>query len=371
MQRWLESVWYDRSGLRGQWLRPLAALFGALVALRALAFRRGVLRATQAGVPVVVIGNLTVGGTGKTPFTIWLAQQLQARGLKPGILTRGYGGNARGPRAVDASSGPREVGDEPILLFAQTGAPVVVSPARPAGAAMLKAAGVDLVLCDDGLQHLALARDLEIAIVDGWRGLGNGRLLPAGPLREPASRLARCDVVVINGAQGPDANDSALDVARGHPAVFTMQLLPGRARRLTGDRDERDLESFRGVPVHAVAAIGNPARFHATLRGAGLQLLEHSFPDHHPFDAQQLRFDDDHPILMTSKDAVKCRAFADSRMWELPVAARIEPAGGIAIVDRVVALLHSREDGSPVRITGVRAATARHTHRSGIEPARR
>ena len=368
MQHWLEAVWYDSSGLRGRWLRPLGALFGGLVALRAAAFHRGLRQATHPGVPVVVIGNLTVGGTGKTPFTIWLAQQLQARGLTPGILARGYGSSGRGPRTVDAGSDPREVGDEPTLLRAATGAPVVVSPARPAGAALLKSAGVDLVLCDDGLQHLALARDVEIAIVDGRRGLGNGRLLPAGPLREPAARLAHCDFVVINRTAATGASDPA--VARPRHGVFTMQLVPGAARRLTGDREERALETFRRTPVHAVAAIGNPARFHETLRAAGLRLIEHSFPDHHPFEAQELRFDDDHPILMTSKDAVKCRAFADSRMWELPVTARIEPDAGSAIVDHVVALLRSRDGRAPTPTDAVRAAASPQTLRADPHPAR-
>jgi len=347
MQRWLESVWYDPTGRQGRWLQPLAMLFGGVVALRAAAFRRGLLHGVHPGVPVVVIGNLTVGGTGKTPFTIWLARELRARGRAPGILARGYGGSGHGPRWVDAGSDPREVGDEPTLLRAATGAPVVVSAARPAGAALLRAAGVDLILCDDGLQHLALARDVEIAIVDGTRGLGNGRLLPAGPLREPAARLAGCDFVVINGSAGPGA--AAVGATRARRGVFTMQLVPGQARRLTGDREELALESFRGAPVHAVAAIGNPARFHETLRAAGLRLIEHAFPDHHPFDPQELRFDDDHPILMTSKDAVKCRGFADSRMWELPVTAQIEPEAGRAIVEHVMALPRSHGEADPAR----------------------
>jgi tetraacyldisaccharide 4'-kinase len=350
VQRWLESVWYDASGRQGRWLRPLAAVFGGVVALRGAAFRMGLLGRSHPGIPVVVIGNLTVGGTGKTPFTIWLAKELRARGLTPGILARGYGGQGHGARRVEADSSPREVGDEPTLLRAATGLPVVVAAARPAGAALLRAAGVDLILCDDGLQHLPLARDVEIAVLDGARGLGNGRLLPAGPLREPAARLAACDFVVVNGSAGAAA-EAAL-AARAGRGVFTMQLVPARARRVGGDREERELSSFRGAPVHAVAAIGNPARFHETLRAAGLRLIEHAFPDHHPFEPQDLRFDDDHPILMTSKDAVKCRRFADSRMWELPVDARIEPEAGRAIVEHVVALLRR---GERVPATGAAA----------------
>ena len=276
MQRWLESVWYDPACREGRWLRPLAALFGGVVALRGAAFRRGLLQRRHPGIPVVVIGNLTVGGTGKTPFTIWLAKELQARGVAPGILARGYGGSGSGPRSVAVDSDPRQVGDEPTLLRAATGVPVVVAPERSAGAALLKAAGVDLILCDDGLQHLALARDAEIAILDGLRGLGNGRLLPAGPLREPASRLDACDFVVVNGPSAPAT--VAVVATRAGRGVFSMQLVPGMARRLTGDCEERALESFRGAPVHAVAAIGNPARFHETLRAAGLRLSGTTFP---------------------------------------------------------------------------------------------
>jgi tetraacyldisaccharide 4'-kinase len=364
VQRWLESVWYDATGRKGRWLRPLAAVFGGVVALRAAAYRRGLARGVHPGIPVVVIGNLTVGGTGKTPFTIWLAQELRARGVTPGLLARGYGGAGHGARRVEADSEPRDVGDESTLLHAATGLPVVVAAARPVGAALLKSAGVDLILCDDGLQHLRLARDVEIAIVDGGRGFGNGRLLPAGPMREPAARLARCDFVVVNGPVSPAA--AAALGGRGGQGAFTMQLVPGLARRLGGDREERDLASFRGAPVHAVAAIGNPVRFHETLRAAGLRLIEHPFPDHHAFDPQDLRFDDDHPILMTSKDAVKCRAFADSRMWELPVAARLEPDAGLTIVEHVMTLLPRR---GAVPVASVAAVSASPTTRAGVDPA--
>ncbi len=344
MQRWLESAWYDQSGRSAAWLRPFGALFGGVVALRVAAFRRGWLRQAHPGVPVVVIGNLTVGGTGKTPFTIWLARELQLQGLAPGLLARGYRGEGRGARVVADDSDARAVGDEPVLLRAATGAPVVVSANRLAGAALLRAAGVDLILCDDGLQHLALARDVEIAIVDGQRGLGNGRLLPAGPLREPAIRLATCDFVIVNGPASQPMGAAAEEGTgwAGRQGCFSMQLAPGLARSLLEGRPERPLHSFRGAPVHAVAAIGNPARFVQTLREAGLQPIEHPFPDHHRFAPQDLRFDDDHPLLMTSKDAVKCRSFADSRMWEVPVAARIEPEAGRAIVDHVVGLLRER-----------------------------
>ncbi|MEZ5488207.1 MAG: tetraacyldisaccharide 4'-kinase [Steroidobacteraceae bacterium] len=339
LQAWLESAWYDASGRRGAGLRPLGALFGGVVALRRAAYRRGWLRSARAALPVVVVGNLSVGGTGKTPFCSWLAAELRARGVVPGLLSRGYGGQQRGARARDVRPGddPAEVGDEPLLLAAAGDWPVVVAAERLAGAARLRERGAQLVICDDGLQHYALQRDLEIAVVDAARGLGNGRLLPAGPLREPATRLAEVDFVVRNGEGGWHPGDA---VASG--ALFKMQLQPAPLRRIDGAAAGRPLDSFRGMPLHAVAAIGNPARFFATLRAAGLEPQEHAFPDHHAFSVGDLAFGDDWPVLMTSKDAVKCRTFADPRLWELPVGARLEPDAGRAIIDRVVSLIHAR-----------------------------
>lgn len=339
MREWLESAWYDASGRRGSALRPLGALFGAIVALRRSAFRRGLLRVGRSGLPVIVVGNVTVGGTGKTPFSIWLAGALRERGLQPGLLSRGYGGRARGVHDVRPDDDPAQVGDEPLLLAAAGDWPVVVAADRLAGAERLRARGARLAICDDGLQHYALARDLEVAVVDAARGLGNGRLLPAGPLREPASRLGTVDFVVLNGEGGwkPEAAIPA-------SAVLTMRLEPGAARSLAPGRPAptRPLESFRGSPVHAVAAIGNPARFFRMLRAAGLDAREHAFPDHHAFVAADLDFGDAHPVLMTSKDAVKCRSFADPRLWELPVEARLEPDAGRALVDRIVSLVRAR-----------------------------
>lgn len=337
MQSWLESVWYDASGRRGAWLRPLGALFGTVVGLRRAAFRRGWLRSASAGVPVVVVGNLSVGGTGKTPFSIWLAGALRERGLRPGLLSRGHGGESRAVREVRADDDPAVVGDEPLLLAASGDWPVVVAPERAAGAARLRERGIDVVICDDGLQHYALRRDLEIAIVDGARGFGNGRLLPAGPLREPPARLAEVDFLVVNGARATSSLPSP-----GASSRLEMRLEPGPARRLDAPTVTRPLEAFRGAPLHAVAAIGNPARFFATLRAAGLEPLEHPFPDHHRFAAADLAFGDSLPVLMTAKDAVKCRRFADPRLWELPVAARLEPDGGRELVARIENLVRTR-----------------------------
>ena len=308
---WLERVWYGGQG--GQLLRPLGQLYRWIVALRGLCYRQGVLRSERMGVPVLVVGNLTVGGTGKTPLTAWLVAQLVAMGRKPGIATRGHGRKTGEVLCVSASHDAATVGDEPLLLSRRTGVPVCVAARRADAARALQAAGCDIVVCDDGLQHLALSRDLEIAVVDGVRGLGNGRLLPAGPLREPPSRLDSVDFVVLNGGDDGTAGD--------WPGALRMRLVGSQALPLLRNEAARPLSSFNGQHVHAVSGIGNPGRFFASLRAAGLSILEHPFPDHHAFVAADLAFDDAAPVLMTEKDAVKCEAFADTRLWYVPVEA--------------------------------------------------
>ena len=327
---WLEGVWYGgRAG--SALLVPLAALFGLIVRLRRLAYRRGWRPVWRARVPVVVIGNLSVGGTGKSPLVAALAGHLRSRGYRPGILTRGHGSAVRVPTRVERGADAARVGDEPAMLAAATGVEIVVSPDRVAGVRMLEALGVEIILCDDGLQHYALARDLEIAVIDGSRGLGNGRLLPAGPLRERESRLASVDWVVINDGAGA----AAAARWRGRAGTIGMQLVPEAARALDDPRRWRRIEDFRGQTVHAMAGIGHPARFFAMLRAAGLEVIEHPFADHHAYDAEDLRFDDDRPILMTAKDAVKCARFADARFWEVPVVARLLPDGAAGLVEAI------------------------------------
>jgi tetraacyldisaccharide 4'-kinase len=286
------------------------------------------------GRPVVVVGNLTVGGTGKTPLVAWLAEGLSERGLIVGVLSRGYGSSGGSPRVVEPSSGWREVGDEPLLLRQRTGCATVVSTDRVAGARALIERGVDVIIADDGLQHLRLARDCEVIVVDGARGFGNGRLLPAGPLREPVSQLARADLVVINGA--PEHASLARLGPQANARFVQMKLFPGNVVPLDGRRTARALESFRGQRVHAVAGIGNPARFFGDLRGRGLDIIEHPFADHHPFTAADLEFGDTAPVLMTEKDAVKCRAFASARLWYVPVTARFSDAHATEVLERVV-----------------------------------
>lgn len=329
----LEGIWYE--GRAGAWvLAPLSLLFAAGAALRRQFYRLGLRRAQRMTVPVVVIGNLSVGGTGKSPLVAALAMGLRCRGRRVGVLTRGYGARLARPVRVDRDSDPAAVGDEAHMLARDTGLPVVASPDRVAGARELIAQGVELILCDDGLQHYALARDFEIVVIDAARGFGNGRLLPAGPLRERATRLASVDAVVVQGEPA-----MALAHWRGRLGRWTLQLVPEAARGVSDARRWIALERWRGARVHAVAGIGRPARFFAMLRAAGLEPIEHPFPDHHAFVAADLDFADGLPVLMTAKDAVKCRAFAGDQCWEIPVVADLQPAAGAALLDRIEALL--------------------------------
>jgi tetraacyldisaccharide 4'-kinase len=293
-------------------LAPLALVFAALAGLRRLAYTMGVLRRRRFDVPVIVVGNITAGGTGKTPLVIWLAQHLRTQGWRPGLVSRGYGGTARRwPQQVRPDSDTDAVGDEAVLLAAATACPMCVGPDRPAAvAALLTHTDCDVVIADDGLQHYALARDLEIAVVDGARRFGNGLPLPAGPLREPVSRLRRVDFVVVNGGQA-DAGDGEYRMALGQAA------LQGLRDGLTGD-----LAQFAGRRVHAVAGIGNPQRFFDLLRQHDIEPVEHVFPDHHRFQAADLVLDPPLPILMTAKDAVKCRRLACRDCWVVTIEAQ-------------------------------------------------
>lgn len=334
LEAWLQGIWYEQRP--GTWLlAPLAAIFSLVTRVRRALYRTGIHRSHRPRVPVVIIGNLSLGGTGKSPLVSALATRLRSRGLRPGILTRGHGVRVDQPLCVARDADPATCGDEPAMLAAATGVEVMVSPDRAAGARALEALGVEIILCDDGLQHYALARDLEIVVIDGARGLGNGRLLPAGPLREAESRLATVDWVVVNG--GVDGAESKWG---GRSGTLSMTLVPEAARGIADPRRWCSIESLRGAPVHAVAGIGHPSRFFAMLRSQGLEVIEHPFPDHHAFAAVDLAFADTHPILMTSKDAVKCRQFADERFWEVPVVARFSPdeAGPLVVaIEKLVA----------------------------------
>jgi tetraacyldisaccharide 4'-kinase len=331
----IESMWYGAAG--PWWLAPLSFLYGFVMAVRSLFYRLGLRHRVRVGVPVVVVGNLTVGGTGKTPLVAWLSTRLAAVGLRVGIVSRGYGGRSRGVTRVTLHSRPTEVGDEPLLLARRAQATVFVGKDRVAAAKQAVADGADIVLCDDGLQHLALVRDCEIVVIDGQRGFGNGSLLPRGPLRESPRRLRRVNAVVVNGALRSGFTLPKF-VSGTH---FSMNLRPGDARPVAGGGGLRSLSSFRGAGAHAVAAIGNPQRFFDMLREAGLSLYEHPFPDHHPFKAGDLNFGDELPVLMTEKDAVKCAAFADARCWYVPVTAEFAEDQTRALVDLVIARVNA------------------------------
>ncbi|MBV8495278.1 MAG: tetraacyldisaccharide 4'-kinase [Gammaproteobacteria bacterium] len=339
MRRGLPALWYGERAAFA--LRPAAALYGALLAARRRAYERGWLRSASAGKPVVVVGNLTVGGTGKTPLVIWLARVLEAEGLKVGIVSRGYGRKGGEVRAVEPGASWREVGDEAIILARRSACPTVVAADRVAGARALVARGVEVILADDGLQHLRLARDCAVVVIDGARGFGNGRLLPAGPLREPVIALGRADAVVVNGERAHASLGGALRAQQ----ALAMRLAPGAAVRLDGGDRDRPLASFRGARVHAVAGIGNPERFFRDLRSAGIEVLEHPFPDHHPFAAAELSFADELPVLMTEKDAVKCAGFANPRLWYVPVTADFSAEDGRTLLTRVMTKVRAASGG--------------------------
>jgi tetraacyldisaccharide 4'-kinase len=343
----LTRAWYASTPTPlAQALRPLASLFGALAALRRAAYRAGLARSRRIRVPVVVVGNITAGGSGKTPLVAALAGALAERGFRPGIVSRGYGRRTRGTREVTANDGAADAGDEPLLLAA-SGAPVFVGEKRAEAATQLLAAhpDVDVIVADDGLQHYALARDVEVAVVDAARGLGNGLLLPAGPLREPPSRLAKVDAVVQVHAR-PEGGDRRATLAGVRVFRMTHESLPWR-NLIASDR-AFDTSLLRDAAVVALAGIANPERFFDALRAQGFAGRTIAFPDHYAYTRDDVAFPGAPALLMTEKDAVKCRAFADARMWTLPIRARIDPA----FVDAVVEKLHGSQAARNARLSG-------------------
>jgi tetraacyldisaccharide 4'-kinase len=320
MRERIERIWYD--GLAAPlWLRALVPLYRMLRALHLAPYRLGWRKVARLPVPVLVVGNLTAGGSGKTPLAIALVEALRAHGFRPGIVSRGYGGTQREPLLLDERATPAQVGDEPCLMRRRTGVPVAVGRDRPHAAALLVGQGVDVVIADDGLQNPALARDVEIVVIDGRRRFGNGRLLPAGPLREPLARLGTVAFRVCNGGVA-----QAGEVPMRLDGDLAVPLRGGEAQPLA---------AFAGQRVHAVAAIGNPERFFASLRARGIEVVPHAFDDHHAFTPGDLAFGDEMPVLMTEKDAIKCEAFAAANWWCVPVRAEL-PA---AFLDAVAARL--------------------------------
>jgi len=340
----LQGVWYGKRSRLSFYLLPFSWLFRAVVAFRRIAFRIGAFRSVRVERPVIVVGNITVGGTGKTPAVLWLAEQLKSQGHRPGIISRGYRGSASAwPQDVMADSDPAEVGDEPVLLAERSAAIVVAGPDRVAAARRAIERGADVVLSDDGLQHYRLVRDCELVVVDAERGVGNGRLLPAGPLREPAGRLLQADALLLKSARldAPIRKRGKGGPLEDGPVPRIPFTIVATTARSLVTAERRPLESFRGQPVHAVAGIGHPQAFFATLRAAGIIVMEHALPDHAAIEAADLAFDDELPVLMTEKDAVKCRSLADARLWAVVADAAIAPAQAallLSLIESVMAI---------------------------------
>ena len=334
LETYLPRIWQTR-GVIAALLWPLSRLYGIAAAMRRRRYRTGSLTVMRLPVPVVIVGNLYVGGTGKTPLVIWLVEALRRAGRRPGVISRGYGGSSEAPQIVTITSSAREIGDEPLLIAQRGGCPVVVSRRRVAAAQRLLQAfpDVDVIISDDGLQHYALARDVEIVLFDA-RGIGNGWLLPAGPLREPASRPR--DVTVINAPVLPSY------APRG---AWQMILAGDTAWNLAAPSQSVALSSLQadagtaGPRIAAAAGIGNPARFFGMLRDLGLSIAEIPLPDHYDYAEDPFAGIDADLILITEKDAVKCRQHPtlakDVRLWAVPVSARIDDALAHTIMEKL------------------------------------
>lgn len=334
-QAWFNRIWYGGAA-PPWWLLPGAWLYAMAANSRRFLYRRRWLKAVLLDCPVVVVGNLSAGGTGKTPLVCWLAVRLAERGYRPGIVTRGHGGSSRDIRLVGGDDDPTDVGDEPVLLARRGGVPVAAGRDRPAAAQRLIDIGCNVIVSDDGLQHYALARDCEIAVIDGARRFGNGRLLPAGPLREPPERLASVDAVVINGGEPRPAGG------------FGMRV-DGDAAVAMRDGAVRPLGEFAGTQVHAVAGIGNPQRFFDLLQSHGIGVIAHPLDDHARIEDRDILFADGKPVLMTEKDAVKCARIVDGSHWYVPVGASFGAPDADALLEIVTraitaAGLRSNED---------------------------
>ena len=320
----LEQSWYTKSGLT-LFLRPISWAYICIVIIRRVMYRLSILKATRLPVPVIIVGNITVGGTGKTPLVIWLANYLKQAGFKPGIISRGYAGNARHwPQQVRPDADPVMVGDEALVIARRTRCPMAVGPDRVAAAhALLKHACIDVIISDDGLQHYAMERTIEIAVIDGVRRLGNGFCLPAGPLRECKSRLQHVDFIVTNGSAVQDE--------------YAMRYVGDTAINLA-NREEKSLSEFKSAQVTAIAGIGNPDRFFNYLRVHGIRLVSKAFPDHHKFQHEELNYPELDVLLMTEKDAVKCERFAQSNWWYVPISVDLPSEFGM----KVLSLMESR-----------------------------
>ncbi|MCK4494585.1 MAG: tetraacyldisaccharide 4'-kinase [Methylococcales bacterium] len=306
LERWANTIWYDGYYM-ATWLSPFSYLYIDVVRFRRYLYRMGVLKSVRFPVPVVIVGNITVGGTGKTPLVIFLAQKLQQEGFKVGIVARGYRGESeKWPLLVDENTDPTQAGDEAVLIAAKTNCPVAVAPLRvEAVQLLLDQKKCDVILADDGLQHYALQRDIEIIVIDGIRRFGNNFFLPCGPLREPQERIREVDFVINNGGEKQDDE-------------IPMKLVADFALNLK-TKEQKPLSEFKGQECHAIAGIGYPQCFFDLLAQCGLKTINKHFADHHDFKARHITFKDNLPVLMTEKDAIKCRDIATDRHWSVPV----------------------------------------------------
>ena len=311
LAKWLTDFWYQDMYLTA-WFMPISMIYVDIIRLRRFLYRIGLFKKYRLPVPVVIVGNITVGGTGKTPLVIALVERLIEQGYQPGVISRGYSGQENvNVQIVTQDSDPALVGDEPLLLAKHCACPVAIGVNRVAAAKLILANyPCNVILSDDGLQHYALQRDLEIVVIDGQRRFGNGYCLPVGPLREPPERLNQVDMVVVNGGNDLEANQFAM-ICIGDDLINLQK----------GER--KALSSFRNQACHALAAIGNPNRFFKQLESEGLQLTKHALPDHAALTEQDLLFADQKPVIMTEKDAVKCKGFAKAHYWYLPIKAAL------------------------------------------------
>ncbi len=329
---WVQNIWYGGSSLR--WLLlPFSWIYSAVIACRRHLYAAGLFRSVRVSVPVIIVGNITAGGTGKTPLTIWLALKLSERGYKPGIICRGYRGMV-GPNPVEATSDrdPAVVGDEAVMIANRSECPVVVHPDRVAAARLAIQLGANVIVSDDGLQHYRLGRNVEIAVVDGARGFGNGKLLPAGPLREPVSRLGTVDQVLVQ--HETEGSSNPLHCSAERPPVEFR--LAASAVVSLDHAASRNIADFSGTRAHAIAGIGNPERFFRLLEASGIDVIRHALPDHADITPQDLEFDDDLDVLMTEKDAVKCRRIDTSNCWYVAVDVAIADSDSADLMDRIV-----------------------------------
>jgi len=329
---WVDRIWYGHSSMVGL-LIPFSWFYEAILTSRAFLYRSGILKSRPVQAPVIIIGNITVGGTGKTPLTIWLAKALKRNGMSPAIVSRGYRGKVGATPVVAASdSDPNIVGDEAILLARESNCPVVVHPERVAAATKAIEIGADIIIADDGLQHYKLARDFEIAVIDGHRGFGNGRLLPAGPLREKPVRLDTVDKVVVQ-RRARQSQEVLRRSSDRRPVYFDLK--PTSIHRLDGS-ETGDIADFAGRTVHAVAGIGNPERFFKSLESYGMIVKRHPLPDHASISPEDISFDDGIDVVMTAKDAVKCHFPAAGRCWCVGVDVEFESGEGDMLLNQVL-----------------------------------